>query len=481
MEEVEEEGLTRGTKIVMHIKESQAKFLEKTEIQQIVQKYSNFINFPIAINGEAVNLVKPIWVRPKGEVSNEEHQRFYEFLTSGGESYQYKLHMSADVPLNLKTALYIPKNHSERYGLEQEKGEVSLYSRRVLIKKDCKEILLPKFLRFVKGVVDCEDIPLNISRETYQDSALMAKLRAFLTKRLLKVIKDEADKNPEEYVKWFRNFAIFIKEGSLDPEFRKEVVDLNRYELNTEEGFFSLKDYVAKKRNTQDVIFYATAPSRLAAVDNPYIYPLTKNGIPVLIANTHVEEFIFSEMETYEGLKFANVENATADVERVLKGVKEQQKEDKGEKQEEKKEETAVPSDDITSFSLWIKNELQPYVDKVVVSSKELMGPALVISPISSGMRQMAFMKSMMEEQARSGKPRMDLRNITFEFDKSNELIMQLNEFRKGNPEEASLVVRQLFDNACIEAGLESDNRSMVQRINKLMLKVIAKKSDSVV
>ncbi len=214
-------------------------------------------------------------------------------MTSGGEAYQYKLHFSSDVPLNLKTVLYVPKNHSERYGMEQERGEVSLYSRRVLIKKDCKEVLLPRFLRFVKGVVDCEDIPLNISRETFQDSALMAKLRNFLTKRVIKLIKDEAEKHPEEYVKWFKTFAIFIKEGSLDPEFRKDMVDLNRYEFNTEEGYFSLKDYVAKKRNTQDVIFYATAASRTVAVDNPYIYPLTKNGIPVLITNTPVEEFIF--------------------------------------------------------------------------------------------------------------------------------------------------------------------------------------------
>jgi HSP90 family molecular chaperone len=98
-----------------------------------------------------------------------------------------------------------------------------------------------------------------------------------------------------------------VKEGSLDPDFKKDVVDLNRYELNTEEGFFSLKDYVARKKNTQDVIFYATAPSRATAVDNPYIYPLTKAGIPVIIANTHIEEIIFTEMDTYEGLKFANV------------------------------------------------------------------------------------------------------------------------------------------------------------------------------
>lgn len=115
---------------------------------------------------------------------------------------------------------------------------------------------------------------------------------------------------------------MFIKEGCLDPDFKKDVVDLNRYEINTEEGFFCLKDYVAKKKPTQDVIFYSTAPNRNAAADNPYIYPLTKAGVPVIIANTHIEEIIFTDLDTYEGLKFSNVETATADVERVLKGVK---------------------------------------------------------------------------------------------------------------------------------------------------------------
>ena len=110
----------------------------------------------------------------------------------------------------------------------------------------------------------------------------------------------------------------------MDPEFRKEAVDLNRYEINTEEGFFSLKDYVEKKKPTQDAIFFSTAASKVAASENPYIYPLTKAGVPVLIASTHVEEIIFKEMDTYEGLKFCNVETDTNDVQRVLKGLKDE-------------------------------------------------------------------------------------------------------------------------------------------------------------
>lgn len=121
----------------MHIKEEHKKFLEKTDIQQIIQKYSNFINFPIAINGETVNIVKPLWTKTKAETTEEEYQRFFEFLTSGGESYEYKLHFTSDAPLNLKALLYIPKNHNEKFGMSRERGEVSLYSKKILIKKDC--------------------------------------------------------------------------------------------------------------------------------------------------------------------------------------------------------------------------------------------------------------------------------------------------------------------------------------------------------
>lgn len=138
--------------------------MEKKKIEEIIQKYSNFISYPIAINGETVNITKAIWTRDKKEISDEDYLKFYHFLTNKTDPYQYKMHFAADVPLVIKSIIYIPKTHSEKFGIGQEQGEVSLYSKKILIKKNCKEILIPNFLRFVKGVVDCEDIPLNISR-----------------------------------------------------------------------------------------------------------------------------------------------------------------------------------------------------------------------------------------------------------------------------------------------------------------------------
>lgn len=167
--------------------------------------------------------------------------------------------------------------------------------------------MLPPFLRFVKGVVDCEDIPLNVSREGYQDSALMAKLKSYLTKRVIKSLKEEAEKDPSAYNKWYKDFEMFIKEGSIDHEYKKDMSLLNRYGLNTQDGVVSLKDYISIKKPTQDRILYMFAPSKSAANESPYAYPLTKAGIPVLITNTHIDEMIFRELDTFEGLKFSNI------------------------------------------------------------------------------------------------------------------------------------------------------------------------------
>ena len=188
------------------MREDHKNFLDKTEVQKIAQKYSTFINFPITLDGESLNLVKALWARDKKDISDSEYQSFYEYLSNSSDPYQYKMHFASDVPLQIKSILYIPNKHKERFGFEMEKGEVSLYSKRVLIRKDCKEVLLPNFLRFVKGVVDCEDIPLNISRENYQDTALMNKLKTFLTKRILKHLRDEAEKDPAAYKKWYKEF-----------------------------------------------------------------------------------------------------------------------------------------------------------------------------------------------------------------------------------------------------------------------------------
>jgi len=173
-------------------------FSQETPIETIIKKFSQFISFPIKLNGKMINNLGAIWTRQKRDVTTDEYEQFFEQLANTKIPYRYMLHYSTDVPLSIKAVLYIPSAHQERHGMMQEVSETHLYSRKVLIKEKCKD-LLPHYLRFVKGIVDCEDLPLNISRENYQDSGLIKKLSNVLTRRLLKQIDDEAKRDPEKY------------------------------------------------------------------------------------------------------------------------------------------------------------------------------------------------------------------------------------------------------------------------------------------
>ncbi len=159
-------GFERGTKIVLRLRPDCREFATENEVEKIIKKFSQFITYPIKLNGQIVNNLQAIWYRDKREVSQDEYEKFWESIGSTKVPYRYMLHYSTDVPLAIKALLYYPSNHNEKMGLQQEASEIHLYSRKILIKSKCQE-LLPSYLRFIKGVVDCEDLPLNISREGY--------------------------------------------------------------------------------------------------------------------------------------------------------------------------------------------------------------------------------------------------------------------------------------------------------------------------
>jgi TNF receptor-associated protein 1 len=195
----------RGTRIVLKLIPECREFSQENVVEKVVKKFSQFISYPIKLNGQNLNSLGAIWYRDKREVTMDEYERFFETLANTKIPYKYMIHYSTDVPLSIKSVLYIPSTHNERQALMQESLDMHLYSRKVLIKEKCSE-LLPHYLRFVKGVVDCEDLPLNISRENYQDSGLISKLRNVLTRRVIKLLDDEAKRDPEKYKKWYNDF-----------------------------------------------------------------------------------------------------------------------------------------------------------------------------------------------------------------------------------------------------------------------------------
>lgn len=293
----------RGTKITIHLNPDCTQFSRKLDVEQIIKKYSNFIAYPIFLNGEKVNVTSPIWARDKSSVQESEYKQLWELVSKSKVSYKYKLHYTADVPIQVKAVLFVPTSHSEKLGMGREEPTIALYSRKVLIKDKCAE-LLPSYLRFVKGVVDCEDLPLNISRENYQDSQLIGRVRSLLTKRVLKALNDEMAKDPTGFSQWSKEFGNFIGEGILqDKENSELLAKLLRFR-STFSDDTTIEDYIQNMKPGQVNIYYTVANDLAGASKSPFMESFTKSKTPVLFLSTKLDEFFLMQMEKYKNYKF---------------------------------------------------------------------------------------------------------------------------------------------------------------------------------
>src|SRR3954466_9952668 len=207
-----EGDLPRGTKIVLELKEDAKDFANNHTIERIIKRCSSFIQFPIELNGTRLNTVQAIWARSKSDIKEEEYNEFYQYVGHDHEKPMYRLHFSADAPLAIQALLFVPQRNFETLGMGRQESEVNLYCKKVLIQAKAKG-LFPEWLRFLKGVVDSEDLPLNISRETMQDTSLMQKLNKVLTGRFLKFLQEQTEKDPASYEKFYSAYHRFLKEG----------------------------------------------------------------------------------------------------------------------------------------------------------------------------------------------------------------------------------------------------------------------------
>ena len=280
---IENMEFERGTKIVLRLNPNAIQFCREGEVEKIIRKYSVYNKFPINLNGHLVNNLEAIWYRDKREVTADQYQAFYENLNNTKIPYKFKLHYSTDVPLAIKAVFFVPSTHNEKMQMMTEEMKIDLYSRKVLIKPNCRE-LIPNYLRFVKGIVDCEDLPLNISRETYQDSALISKLRNVVTRRVLKFLEDEMKRDPKAYEAWFNEFQIFLKEGVMgDSENQEQLLRLMRYYSTKVEESVSLDDYLKQMKEGQKKIYFISGARPEDAMSNPFMEPFKDSDVPVLI------------------------------------------------------------------------------------------------------------------------------------------------------------------------------------------------------
>jgi len=454
------DGLRRGTKVILELKENAYEFADPEVIKRAIKRYSNFVPFPILVRGERVNTIQAIWTRNKSEIKDEEYTEFYKFIANAFDEPLYFLHFSADAPLAIKALLFVPKENLERFGFGRMEPGVDLYCRKVLIAKH-PEGLLPEWMRFLRGVIDSEDLPLNISRETLQDNTIVRKINQVISSRFLKFLEDEARDNPEKFNNFWNTFGIFLKEGTVnDFQHQKEIARLLRFESSkTEPGkLTSLAEYIERMKEGQKVIYYLNGPSREIIESGPYLEAFRNRDLEVIYTHDPIDDFVMSNLHEFEGKKLLSADQADLEL------PEEKKEEAKG---EEVKVAESLSPDQIKSLTAWLKEILANRVKDVVESHRLVDSPAIVVNPdsgLSSAMRRVM--------QVVDKKLSQELPHLTMEINPRHPLIRGLDRLRAQDPEFAKIVGEQIFDNALIAAGLLAEPRNMVDRMYRILERV---------
>ncbi len=313
----------RGTTVTLHLKEAESEFLDSWRLRELVRRYSDHIGFPIRMlkdvegklgeEWEAVNHASALWTRPKTELSDTDYQAFYKHLSHDFGDPLAWAHNRVEGTQSYTTLLYVPaKAPVDMFwgaGRDERKG-LKLYIRRVFI-MDASEQLLPAYLRFVRGVVDSDDLPLNVSREILQDNAHLAKIRSACIKRVLDLLEKTASEDTAKYLSFWNEFGQVLKEGIAEDFANKEkLAKLLRFASSTSDGkaqTVSLDDYIGRTQAGQDAIYYITADSYLAARNSPQLEALRAHGIEVLLMHDRIDEWMVSYLQEYAGKKLKSV------------------------------------------------------------------------------------------------------------------------------------------------------------------------------
>ena len=449
-----DEDMGRGTRIEIGLKDGDQEFLEPERIKSIIRNHSNFISFPILVDGEKVNTVPALWKQAKFQISQDQYEEFYKFLTYDTEGPLETIHVSVDAPVQFSALLFTPPKTTAVHDTYTEEYGLDLYVNRVLIQRQ-KQELIPQYLGFLKGVVDSEDLPLNLSRESVQENTLIQKISSTLTKQVLSRLQEMAQKRPEDYASFWREHGKLFKLGYTDFGNRDKFSELLRFNASIHDSAqeqTSLQEYVDRMKTSQKEIYYISGSSREAILSNPHLELLKKKGIEVLFLYEPVDEFVLQAVGSFNEYPFKAAEHVNpGDLEDIAS-----EEEGESEQQPELSQEEDKQMDELLGR---MKQRLGDRVTEVRRSQRLSQSPACLVNPDGSMSSQMQKLIHMMQQDD-------SIPQQVMEINPNHSLTRNMLAIYSGNPQDPFLdkATDQLFEAALLQTGYLPDPHSLVTR-----------------
>ena len=378
IEELKKED--RGTKISLNIKKDSEEFLDSMRLRSIISKYSNYIPFPIYLKDldtkdkeEKINEGNPLWLKDKKDIKTEDYKQFYNNISFNFDEPLKTIHFNAEGVINYKALLYLPTNQPMDLFNSERKNKIKLYVQKVFITDECDEIM-PNWLRFVPGVVDSQDISLNISREMLQNNPVIDKIKKGITNKVLNEINTLSSKDNEKFLDFWKNFGAVIKEGLYEfNDHHEKLLSLLRFENSYNNNSISLDDYVKNMTKDQKEIYYFANTDKEHIKNSPQLEVFIDKKIPVLFMTDAVDEFWLQNINKYKEFEFKSISKGKVDISNL------------GIKQKDKKESSKKIDNKINKLTSLLKKELKDKISDVIISERLTKSPVLLVAE-ESGM-----------------------------------------------------------------------------------------------
>ena len=465
-----DDSVEQGTEIRLHLKDGMDEFTEDARLKYILRKYSTFVPHAVYLGDEHVNDQSPIWVEPKSALSEEQYKGFFEYLTHPGQTTKWRLHLSADSPFQFYSILYCPDTNLERMGFGRSEHGLHLCAKRVLVQNDNRD-LLPDYLRFLRGIVDSADLPLNVSREALQDSTVFVKMRRVITRKVLDHLDSLVADDPAKYAEFYREFGSVLREGvGEDFENRERLGKLLRFQSTdstAEDGLVSLDGYCERAGDKQSQIYFVTATDAASALRDPNLEIFHERNLEVLVLTDPADEYLLNTLGSFDDHDLVSVDSAELELPKSDESVKD---DSEGEGQDVKA--THPGFDRVIQL---FKTTFGDRVEDIRRSERLTSSACCLVNAQGS-------MSTTMQKVLQMNTPDFELSKMILEINPDARLIIRLCEI-SGNDDNAEFISscgRQLHSNAMVLAGLAPDGNEMADRTQEFMLTLANNRSSIV-